>query len=277
MRVVRKHDSLPLIMGVLNVTPDSFSDGGIYYDKQKAVDRGLEMAEQGADIIDIGGESTRPGSQPVELEKELERVVPIIEKLSSRVSIPISIDTYKKEVAEEAFKAGASIVNDISGLAFDKELGSFVTERKCPVIISHIQGTPRDMQKNPHYSDVIGEVKGYFEERLQYCEEIGIDKANVILDPGIGFGKRLEDNIQLISNIKSFKALGQKLLVGASRKSFIGAILDEPEPRNRTAGSLATYCWLMMEGVDILRVHDVKETKDFLKVFLALKQAYQNQ
>lgn len=244
------------IMGILNVTPDSFSDGGLYLDTDKAVERSFEIEKEGADIIDIGGESTRPGALPLSPEEELSRVVPIIEKLKSRLRIPISIDTYKAEVAREAIKAGASIINDISGLRFDPEMVTVAAEYDVPVVIMHIKGTPRDMQINPVYQDLIGEIRHFLEEGISIAQKAGVDDDMIIIDPGIGFGKTFEHNLEIINRLDEFRSLGMPILLGPSRKSFIGKILDLP-PGDRLEGTAAAVAIGIMKGANIVRVHDV--------------------
>jgi dihydropteroate synthase len=256
----------PLIMGILNVTPDSFYDGGKYFSKDDAINRGLKLVEDGADIIDIGGESTRPGSEPVSEEEELKRVLPVISELSRRTDIPISIDTYKGRVARAAIDSGAQIVNDISGLKFDANMAQVVAEKDVPVVIMHIKGTPKDMQSNPHYEDVIQELLDYFEERIRYAINNGIDSNKIIIDPGIGFGKRLVDNLAIIKNIGSFKIFGKPIMIGISRKSFIGKILDLP-PDERLEGSITATMHALYSGVKIVRVHDVKEMKRCIRIY----------
>ena len=246
-----------LIMGVLNVTPDSFSDGGLYLRTEDAVRRAEEMAQEGADIIDIGGESSRPGAEPVPLEEELRRVIPVVREVARRLPVPISVDTYKAEVARRALEEGASIVNDISALRFDPDMADVVAEREAPVVLMHMKGTPRDMQRNPYYEDVLGEVEGFLRERKEAAVGMGIPEENIILDPGIGFGKRVQDNLQLLKNLDRLVALGSPVLVGTSRKSFIGAVLDLPV-EERLEGTLATLVLAVAKGAKILRVHDVK-------------------
>jgi dihydropteroate synthase len=246
------------IMGILNVTPDSFSDGGEYFDLDKAVDRALEMEEEGADIIDIGGESTRPGAEKVTIQEEERRVIPVIEKLSSRLSIPISIDTYKSHIAEHALKAGASLVNDISGLRFDPAMADMVAKYKVPVVIMHIQGTPKNMQKNPVYKNLLKDIKSYLAESITIAVKAGIAKNKIIVDPGIGFGKTLEDNLRLINKLSFFHTLQCPILIGVSRKSFIGNILNLNE-KDRILGTAAAVAASVIQGANIVRVHDVKE------------------
>lgn len=244
------------IMGILNVTPDSFSDGGLYLDTDKAVERSFEIEKEGADMIDIGGESTRPGALPLSPEEELSRVVPVIEKLKSRLRIPISIDTFKAEVAREAIKAGASIINDISGLRFDPEMVTVAAEYDVPVVIMHIKGTPRDMQINPVYQDLIGEIRHFLEEGISIAQKAGVDDDMIIIDPGIGFGKTFEHNLEIINRLDEFRSLGMPILLGPSRKSFIGKILDLP-PGDRLEGTAAAVAIGIMKGANIVRVHDV--------------------
>jgi len=253
------------IMGVLNVTPDSFSDGGKFLNLEKAISHGLKMVEEGADIIDVGGESTRPGSLPVSLEEETKRVIPVIETLAKKIQIPISIDTYKSQIAQKAVEAGAELINDISGLRFDSEMGKLAAKYNIPVIIMHIKGTPQNMQENPFYENVVREIKEYFEERINFSDSMGIKEENIILDPGIGFGKRFEDNLAILKNLKEFKRLERPLLVGLSRKSFIGKILDVPV-EERLEGSLGALAYSIMQGANIARVHDVKESVRVVKV-----------
>ena len=253
----------PIIMGILNVTPDSFSDGGQFNSMEKALRHALQMVEEGAQIIDVGGESTRPGALPVSEQEETARVVPIIAAIRARSNVLISVDTYKSKVAARALQAGADLVNDISGAQFDPEMISVVQKARCPLIVMHIKGTPRNMQKNPFYTDVVGEVYRYFEERLQVLTRAGIEM--VALDPGIGFGKRLSDNLQLLRDLKDFTFLNRPILIGTSRKSFIGAVLNK-ETDQRLFGSLATELMAVHNGAHIVRVHDVAATKDVLQM-----------
>ena len=265
----------PIIMGILNVTPDSFSDGGLYSSADRALKRCEEMLEEGAQIIDIGGESTRPGAEPVPIEEEIRRTVPVIEEIRKKLGDDffISIDTYKSSVAEKALDAGADMVNDISGFHFDDKMVSLVAERKCPAVIMHIKGTPKDMQKNPYYDDVVKEIINYFSETLKLAESKGVDRSQLILDPGIGFGKRVIDNLCILKRLSEFKVFGLPILVGASRKSFIGAVTGEEVPAQRVPGSLAAAAVVVLKGAKILRVHDVKETKQFLDTILAIEEA----
>lgn len=255
------------VMGILNVTPDSFSDGGLYADVEQATRRGLEMVEEGADFIDVGGESTRPGSSPLFMEEELRRVVPVIERLAKSTSVPISIDTYKSEVAARALDAGAVVVNDISGLHFDARMVDVIAEHKASVVIMHIKGTPKTMQVDPQYDDLIGEICTYLQESIQLAEVKGI--GQIIVDPGIGFGKQLEHNLEIIRQLREFSRFGYPVLVGPSRKSFIGKILDLPVDQ-RLEGTAAAVAASIMNGANIVRVHDVKEMRRVARVVDAI-------
>jgi dihydropteroate synthase len=259
-------------MGILNVTPDSFSDGGIFFDKSAAIRQGIKMAEDGADIIDIGGESTRPGSEPVTIEEELRRTIPVIEALAEEVNIPISIDTYKAEVAKRALDAGAEMVNDISGLRYDPLMPKVVAEYKVPVVIMHIKGSPKDMQKNPVYEALLPEIMDYLREGIRIAMEAGIPENNIIIDPGIGFGKRFEHNLEIIHALSEFALLEKPLLVGPSRKAFIGKILGDVPPGERFEGTAAAVAISIFNGAHIIRVHDVKEMAKVAKVADAIKR-----
>ena len=266
--------SRPLIVGVLNVTPDSFSDGGRYNTLDCAVHRAHQMIDEGADIVDIGGESSRPGSLPVDADEELRRVIPVIKRLASESDVCISIDTYRASTAQAAIDAGAGIVNDISALRSDPAMPALVAGTKVPVVLMHMQGTPRDMQKDPHYIDCVAEVAAFFEERLRFCLESGIEKSKIILDPGIGFGKRLSDNLALLSELATFRRFGLPLMVGASRKSFIGMLSPSSEqPDRRLGGSIAAAVAAVNNGADIVRVHDVAPTVEALKVVRGIRAA----
>jgi dihydropteroate synthase len=255
-----------LIMGILNVTPDSFSDGGIYTNLDSALRRVEDMIEEGADIVDVGGESTRPGSDPVSIDDELNRVMPVVEAIKKRFDIAISVDTYKSKVADEALKRSVEIINDISGLNFDKNMVNVLAASNCGIVAMHIKGEPKNMQKNPSYKHILAEINEYFESVLDKIEKNSIDKDRVILDPGIGFGKTFDDNYKILNNIKSFRIWGRPILVGVSRKSFIGHTLNEPNPQNRIVGSVSANVVSFMNGARIFRVHDVKETYDALKI-----------
>ncbi len=259
-------------MGILNVTPDSFYDRGRFFSRQEAVDHGLAMVEEGADIIDVGGESTRPFSEPTSLNDELTRVIPVIEGIRKHSDTLLSIDTYKARVAREAIGAGANIVNDISGLSFDREMAGVVAASNVPVVIMHMKGTPTDMQTKPFYEDVIAEIKGFFVERIAFAKEHGIDEENIILDPGIGFGKRLQDNLAIIRRLAGFKELGKPLLIGTSMKAFIGRIMGTDELEQRVEGTLASVAVSLWNGADIVRVHDVVKTRKVVKFMRALME-----
>ena len=258
------------LMGVINVTPDSFSDGGRFIDREDAIEHALLLIEQGADILDIGGESSRPNARPVPEEEEMERVVPVIEGIAKATKIPISIDTYKAEVAREAISVGASIVNDISALRFDKNMAAVVAQSGCRIVLMHMLGNPRTMQKNPFYEDVVSDVSIFLKDRAEFAIGEGIAPENIWIDPGIGFGKKLEDNLDLLAKIDTLRRIGYKTVVGTSRKSFIGLIDREESPENRLFGSLGSFAWAALAGVDILRVHDVRETRRMLDVIAAI-------
>jgi len=259
------------IMGVLNVTPDSFSDGGAFAEKEKAVERAFEMVEQGADIIDIGGESTRPGSERISETEELERVIPVISELVGKISVPVSIDTYKSVVASQAIRNGAEIVNDISGLRFDEGMKKVIAETNAGIIIMHMLGNPRNMQKEPSYKDTVQEIYDFLKQRTEYAMSAGIEKERIIVDPGIGFGKRVSDNFEILDRCGEFKSLEFPILIGASRKSFIGKTLGLPV-KERLSGSLASCAVAIEEGVDILRVHDVYETRKFVDMYENIRE-----
>ncbi|MCX7858074.1 MAG: dihydropteroate synthase [Deltaproteobacteria bacterium] len=262
----------PLIMGILNVTEDSFYDGSLYSSLDKAVARAKEMIDEGVDIIDVGGESTRPFSQRVPVEEELKRTIPVIKKIREFSDIPLSIDTYKSVVAYEAIMAGADIVNDISGLSFDDKMAKLVAELDVPVVVMHIKGKPEDMQISPHYEDVISEIKDYFKERVEYAKKEGIKEENIIIDPGIGFGKRVEDNLKILKNLEEFKTLKKPILIGTSMKTFIGIITKSPL-NERLSGTLASVAISVWNGADIVRVHNVKETKKVVDLVYAIKMS----
>jgi dihydropteroate synthase len=254
-------DKLPAVMGILNVTPDSFFDGGKYFSRDQAIDRALRMVEEGADIIDVGGESTRPGSEPTSLKDELERTLPVIEGIRKHSDIPLSIDTYKAEVARAAIEAGADVINDISALSFDENMVETVVNAGVPVIIQHIKGTPRDMQKDPSYADVTEEIKSFFVERIAFAKSRGVDVERIIIDPGIGFGKKVSHNLTIIRELGKLKELGRPLLIGTSMKSFIGRILGTDDVAQRVEGTLASVAISLWNGADMVRVHDVAGTR----------------
>ena len=261
-----------LLMGVLNVTQDSFSDGGLYFDKEKALARGLRMVEEGADFIDIGGESTRPGSKPIELEEELRRVIPVIESLGKEVDVPISIDTYKSTVAKRAIEAGAEMINDISALHFDPDLGQVAAKEDVPLILMHIRGTPETMQKDVHYDSLFSEILQYLKDSIQRAESTGLDPQQIIIDPGIGFGKTLRDNLLIIKNLSEFRILGKPILLGTSRKSFIGKILNA-EVNERLEGTLSSIAICALNGAHIIRCHDLLQAKKAIAVADAVRLA----
>ncbi len=246
-----------LVMGVLNVTPDSFSDGGHFIDADAAVAQARQMAEDGVDILDIGGESTRPYADPVPLEIELDRVLPVVEAVRFELpNVPISIDTYKAEVADRALSAGADLVNDVSALRFDADMARVVAEAGVPVVLMHMAGTPQTMQDDPHYDDVVAEISQFLEQRMEWAQDQGIDSSQIVIDPGIGFGKRPEDNVEIVRRLKEFKALSRPLLLGTSRKSFLGAMTQRP-PSERLEETIASVVVGALHGADIVRVHDV--------------------
>jgi dihydropteroate synthase len=245
------------IMGILNVTPDSFSDGGRYTNTDKALAHAREMAAAGADIIDIGGESTRPGALPLSEEEELRRIIPVIERLSTELALPISVDTYKSSVAKKALEAGASMVNDISGLRFSPDMARVTAEYGAAVVIMHIKGTPRDMQQDPVYADVVGEIYSFLEEGMDIAVKAGVDRERILVDPGIGFGKTLEHNLAILERLDEFRGLGRPIALGTSRKKFIGAVLDIPVPEQRVDGTAATVALGIERGASVVRVHDV--------------------
>ncbi|MEE2876950.1 MAG: dihydropteroate synthase [Candidatus Neomarinimicrobiota bacterium] len=249
-----------LIMGILNVTPDSFSDGGEFLSPQLAVDRAFQMVEEGADILDIGGESSRPGAEPIPAAQEMERLLPVIEELAPVISVPISVDTYKSSVAEACLERGSTIINDISALRFDECMADVTKKFNAYVVLMHLKGTPNDMQRAPDYGDVTGELKAFFEERIEFATSLGIERDKLILDPGIGFGKSSVHNFTILHDLQCFLDLGLPLLVGPSRKSFIGMTLDLPESE-RLEGTAASVTASVLNGARIVRVHDVKEMK----------------
>jgi dihydropteroate synthase len=257
------------IMGILNVTPDSFSDGNNYFTTEKAVERAMEMEEEGADIIDIGGESTRPFAHPVDDTEELRRVIPVIEKLAGRLNIPVSIDTYKSIVAEQALAAGAEIVNDISALLFDDRMPDVVASAGAGLVLMHTRARPAVMQKETEYTSVISEIFGVLRQSVARAESAAISRERIVIDPGIGFGKNVAGNLEILRRLMEFKAIGCPILVGTSRKSFIGDVLGR-EPKERIFGTAATMAIALANGASIFRVHDVKEMRDVLDMSLAL-------
>ena len=254
------------LMGVLNVTPDSFSDGGEFHTTKAALAQAQYLIASGADILDIGGQSTRPGAAEISPEEELNRVIPIIKAIREFSAIPISVDTTRAEIARACVATGADIVNDISGATFDAKMLSVVAELGVPIVLMHIRGTPATMQKMTDYEDLIGEIYQFIENRIAAAIEVGIDKQNIIIDPGIGFAKNYQQNLELIRRISYFCSLQCPILVGVSRKSFIGQILNQPDPKQRVWGTGAACCAAISFGADILRVHDVKEMRDIARV-----------
>ena len=259
-----------IVMGVLNVTPDSFSDGGEFFDTDRAIEHGLKMAAEGAAIIDVGGESTRPGAELVTPSEQIRRVVLVIEALSEKIGVPISIDTKTSGVAEAALQAGAAMMNDITALS-DKRMGELAAERGVPVVLMHMQGTPQTMQIEPEYDDVVEEVLQFLLGRAKRAEQFGISKEMIFIDPGIGFGKTAEHNLLLLKNIDKFVATGFRVLVGTSRKSFIGQITGRENPAERTFGTAASVALCVAAGVSVVRVHDVAEMVDVVKVVDAIR------
>jgi dihydropteroate synthase len=259
-------------MGVLNVTPDSFSDGGFHFNIDRAVEHAVKLVEDGADIIDIGGESTRPGSEAVSTDEELRRTIPVIESISRRLAVPISIDTCKAEVALRAIDAGASIVNDISGLRFDPAMAMAVASRGVPIIVMHIKGIPRDMQENPVYEALVPEIMDYLRTSIRMAVEAGMREDMIVVDPGIGFGKTFNHNLQVLRDLNEFTALGKPIAIGVSRKAFIGKILSGAPTAERLEGTAAAVAISIINGANIVRVHDVKEIAKVVKVADAIKK-----
>jgi len=259
-----------LVMGILNITPDSFADGGLYHDRKAAIAHAEEMAEHGADVIDIGGESTRPGSDPVSAKEQIGRVIPVISQLASRLKAPISIDTTSAEVAKEALDAGAAIVNDISALRMDPNLGPLVAERRVPVVLMHMLGRPKDMQVNPSYGDVVAEVCEFLRSRMTVGAEYGICREQIIVDPGLGFGKTFAHNMELLRHLSALRLLSRPILVGASRKAMLGHILGVP-PAERDYGTAATVAAAVDRGAAMVRVHDVRCAVHVVKVMAAIQ------
>ncbi len=255
-----------LVMGILNVTPDSFSDGGSYSNCEQAVDRALEMAAQGADIIDIGGESTRPGADPISTSEEIQRTIPVIEKIREQSDILISIDTMKAETALRAVEAGADIINDVSAFEADEKMPVVASDTSAGMVLMHKKGSPKTMQDNPDYRDVAGDVGEYLKTRLDFAEQFNIDRTRMVVDPGIGFGKTLEHNLELLRRLPQLAECGSPILIGASRKNFIGQLTGKKNPSARTAGSLGAAAWVILHGAHILRVHDVIDTCDVCRM-----------
>lgn len=265
-------DSKTFIMGILNITPDSFFDGGTHFPKNDAVKHGLKMAVEGADIIDVGGESTKPFSDPLPLDEELRRVIPVIKTLAQEIGIPISIDTYKSEVASQAIDAGATMVNDISALKFDPAMGQLVADAGVPIVLMHMKGTPKNMQAKPTYKDLFGEIIDFLRKAMEKASTAGIKRDFIIIDPGIGFGKSFNDNLKIINNLHKFSSLGQPLLVGTSNKAFIGHVLDL-SVESRETGTMATVAASVLNGANIVRVHNVKAAKETVTMIDAIMKS----
>ena len=266
-------DTKTHVMGILNVTPDSFSDGGRYFDSDKAIEHGISMAHAGADIIDVGGESARPYSRRISNQEEIDRVIPVIEILKNELSIPISIDTCKVTVARAALKAGASIINDISAMRYDPRMASIAAESGVPVILMHMLGTPENMQKNPTYEDLISEVIDFLKDAIERSVRAGIKKEQVVVDPGIGFGKTFDDNLKIIRELFQFKVLQRPIVLGTSNKAFIGHILKK-EDHERDTGTMATVSAAVMNGAHIVRVHNVRKAVETVKIVDAIKRGH---
>ena len=257
----------PVVVGILNVTPDSFSDGGNFLDPDAAAEHAVAMLDEGAEILDVGGESTRPGSEPVSQEEEIRRVVPVLERiLASRPEAVVSVDTYRAGTATAALEAGARLINDVTALRGDPRMATVAKEAACPVILMHMQGEPKTMQEEPHYEDVLREVRDFLAERAEYAVAAGVRPENVIVDPGIGFGKNLEHNLALLRNLDAVVDLGFPVLIGASRKTFIGRITGAQEARERVFGTVATTVLAYQQGVTFFRVHDVRANREALAV-----------
>ena len=265
-------DAKTHLMGILNITPDSFYDGGKYYSLSRAEIRAREIEEEGADIIDIGGVSTRPGSNAPAPEEEIERVIPLIKRIIKKINIPVSIDTYRAEVAKKALDLGVNIVNDVTALRGDVKMAETVAKYNVPVILMHMKGKPLTMQKAPHYKNVISEIIKFLKKQIDFAVSMGIKQNNILIDPGIGFGKRLEDNLKIIKNLDKFKNLKKPVVLGVSRKSFVGAVLDLPT-EERLLGSAASVTAAIMNGAKILRVHDIREMSQVIKMTDAIMKS----
>ena len=273
IKLINNQSSRTLIMGIVNVTPDSFSDGGKFFTLESAYEHSKKLIKDGTDIIDIGGESSRPGSKSISCEKELERTIPLISKIRSNFpEVVISIDTTKSEVAEQAILSGANIVNDISGLSFDDNMVKVVSKYDVSLVVMHMQGKPETMQDAPSYNNLIEDIKSFFEERIRFATQFGIQKNRIILDPGIGFGKSYKDNFTLINQLDKFNGFKLPILIGPSRKSFIGIALNE-EPEYRLEGTLAAVAAGILRGAQIVRVHDVKQIRKVVKIIDLIRVA----
>jgi dihydropteroate synthase len=258
-------------MGIVNVTPDSFSDGGECFEAGAAVERGLAMVQAGAGMIDVGGESTRPGAKPVGADEQIRRVVPVIKSLAGAVDVPISVDTTSSKVAEAAMEAGASVINDVSALRFDGQMGAVAAKWGAGLVLMHMQGVPGDMQFKPSYDNVLDEVKKFLAERIEFAVSQGVDRRSIVVDPGIGFGKTVEHNLLLLRGLERFRELGVPVLVGVSRKAFIGKVLGIDSPVERLWGTAGAVAWCVVAGAQIVRVHDVKEMGQVGQLVAAIK------
>lgn len=263
--------AFPCIMGIVNVTPDSFSDGGQFFDADAALQQALSLVREGAAIVDVGGESTRPGSDWVSLDEELRRVLPLVEALAGRTGVPISVDTTKAEVARRALAAGAEMINDVTALRGDPAMADVVAQSGRPVCLMHMLGRPKTMQEHPHYDDVVSEVLAFLEERMAFAVSRGVQEEQILIDPGIGFGKTVEHNLALLRHLGRFAELGRPVLLGASRKRFLGAILGN-EPERRAIGTVATTVLGIQAGAHVFRVHDVRPNFEALRVALAVRE-----
>jgi len=271
---VNLSDRPPLVMGVLNVTPDSFSDGGKFASSEAAIEHARAMARDGAAILDIGGESTRPGSQAVEADEQIRRILPVIKAIAGRVDVMLSVDTTRAAVAEAALDAGCYLVNDISGGRDDEGMLPLVARRKAPIVLMHMQGTPATMQKAPVYTDVAGEVASFLRERVAAARALGIEAERILIDPGIGFGKTMGHNLELIRRLGELKAVGRPIVAGVSRKGFIGTITGEEVPANRLFGTAASVAWCIMQGASIVRVHDVRPMVQVVQMIRAIREGW---
>lgn len=272
VRSVRPRASAPVVMGILNITPDSFSDGGLFLNPDRAIRQARRMVEDGAGAIDVGGESTRPGSAPVPLEEELRRVIPVIRALTARFKIPVSIDTSKAEVALQALAAGASIVNDVTALRADAQMGRVIAQARAAVILMHMRGTPQTMQRAPRYHDLIEDVRAFLAEAIRRAQTAGIQPNRIWIDPGLGFGKTVRHNLLLLRHLDALGELGKPVVIGPSRKSFIGRVLVA-EVSQRLNGTLACVAYAMRQGAAMVRVHDVKPTVEFIRMWNAIEDA----
>jgi dihydropteroate synthase len=270
-RALPIHDRV-LVMGILNITPDSFSDGGRYFSIDEAVARGMSIEAEGADLLDIGGESSRPGSQPVSLEDELDRVIPVLSRLAGRLRIPISVDTTKAEVARRSLDLGAETINDVSALTHDPHMAEVIARYRAGLIVMHMQGVPATMQEKPFYTDIVEELTQFFRQRIEAAVAAGIELNRIAIDPGLGFGKRLEDNLTVLGKLSSFLGLGHPIVIGPSRKGFLGTLLNR-HVEEREWGTAAAVACSVLNGADVVRVHSVTEMRDVVRVSHAIRTA----